>query len=246
MEVKEDLLCSLEKRLTKHDNNRKEIQDRLQEIRSEIIKEADTLEEKINAELRNSFGPKEERILSLIERLNNKEKGGGDGEKELLIKQAQEEELVNELKYEIQYTEKTDNFVDSYVLEIIETKTDINTKNGDEDIIIGDVTNKLQKHLNKIHESMVTIQNEISEICTKRRKEGDEIEKRINEKLETYFTYEDARIQEAVNMIKGKNSYDDKGEFITKAKLTLLKKQKYSLNNENNNNCDLIVTKNLL
>ena len=69
-------------------------------------------------------------------------------------------------------------------------------------------------------------------ICNKTRKEGEELEKRVNGKLEEVFKAEDARIQIAVKVVKEKidsGNPEEVKELTRKAKLTLLKKQKYSL-----------------
>ena len=43
-----ELLVLLEERLVEHDENRKEVQNKLLEVRTEITKDADSLEEKIS------------------------------------------------------------------------------------------------------------------------------------------------------------------------------------------------------
>ena len=81
-----------------------------------------------------------------------------------------------------------------------------------------------------MHESMASAQEKLTEICNERRKEAEELEKRINEKLEEVFKAEDAHIQSAVKMIK-ENIVSEEPEEVKdltrKAKLTLLKNQKY-------------------
>ena len=50
----------------------------------------------------------------------------------------------------------------------------------------------IQEHLEKTHEYRDAIQEKLDEICNKRRKEGYELEKRVNGKLEEVFKAEDA------------------------------------------------------
>ena len=68
----------------------------------------------------------------------------------------------------------------------------------------------------------------MAEICNERRKEGDELEERVNGKLEELFKAEDSRIQSVVKVVNERIGSEVK-ELTRKAKLTLLKKQKYSL-----------------
>ena len=92
-----EVLQLLEERLVQHDKNREVVQSQLQEACAKIVSGTNSLEEKINADIHKDFVQKEERILALIEKLN--EEGRGDwGE---LIKQAKEE-LSKGWKYEIQ------------------------------------------------------------------------------------------------------------------------------------------------
>ena len=71
--VLKELLVLLEERLVEHDENRKEVQNKLLEICSKIMKDADSLEEKISGEISEDFNAKEEEILGIIEKLNKGE-----------------------------------------------------------------------------------------------------------------------------------------------------------------------------
>lgn len=166
------LLYLLEERLVEHNNNRKEVQGQLQKIYSKMTEEADLLEEKINVELYKTLDPKEERILSLVEQLN----GEGNDIKSL-VKQAQNE-LSSEVKYEIQHLENVSSFADSYKLKASPVRVGVKEENNTEEIV-----NRLQEHLNKIHETANYVRDEMTEICTKRRNEAGELEKIINEKM---------------------------------------------------------------
>lgn len=53
-----ELLCSLEERLVQHDNNTREVQDKLRRVCPEINKEVISLEERLNEELHISFNEK--------------------------------------------------------------------------------------------------------------------------------------------------------------------------------------------
>ena len=64
------LLQLLEERLVQHDDNRKEVQERLQSICSKVTEEANSFEEKTSGVICKAFDEAEERILGLIEELN--------------------------------------------------------------------------------------------------------------------------------------------------------------------------------
>ena len=103
----------LEERLVQHDESRKEVQDKLQEISAQELGDADLLEEKINEEVRKDFDPRAARISSIIDKIANKNTNF-DG----LIKEAQDE-LSTEYNYEIQHFKYENKFIDSYKLNII-------------------------------------------------------------------------------------------------------------------------------
>ena len=223
METLKKLLGFLEERLEQHDENRKEVQNEFLEKCSKIREGADSLEEKISGIISENFNAKEEKILGLIEKFNE-----GKGDMDGLVKKAKEE-LSKEWKYEIQHSESPEkSFVDSYELEIssAEVEKELDSDN------IDCITSQLQEHFEKIHESMTAAQEKLTEICNKRRKEAEELEKRFNGKLEEAFKAEDTRIQEVVKLVKekiGSENPEEVKELTRKAKLTLLKNQKYSL-----------------
>lgn len=244
------LLCLLEERLVGHDNNRKEVQDQLQEMCAKTMEELDLLEEKINEEMHITFEKTEERILSLIEKLNNKEEN--DDKLNSFIKQALKE-VSNEQKYEIQHTGKTGSLVGSYKLIVLSVKA---KKKGnlsfkcDTTSRIECTISKLQKHLKKNHTSMIAAQNKLTEICSKKRMEINEVNNRINEKLERYFIQEDARIQGVVGLIRQSmdtGNVEDIDELSIKAKAVLVLVQRYELydisGGKQDSNYDLIITR---
>ena len=217
------LLCLLEERLVQHDNSRKEVQNRLEEMCSEMKEEANFLEAKIDEEAREDYGKREEQTFELLGKLGEEENDSLDG----LIKEAQEE-LSKELKYEIQHSGSMESFACSFELKISSVKIEkkVNLNNVDS------IVNKLQERQNRIHESMVAAQEELTGICNKRRKEVVDLGNMTNEKLEVAFKQEDARIQSVVKMVKEKigcRDPEEVKELTRKAKLTLLKSQKYSL-----------------
>lgn len=112
------LLGLLEEKLTRHDENRKEVQKKLEETCSEIRKGADSLEERISGEIREDSNAKETRIYGLIEKLNE-----GGGNLDALVKDA-EEELSREFKYEIQQSSPENSFADSFELKISSVKVE--------------------------------------------------------------------------------------------------------------------------
>ena len=218
-----ELLGLLKERLVEHDENRKDVQNKLKETYSKITKDADSLEEKISRKIQKDFNPKEEEILRLIEKLNERE-----GDMDVLVKKAKEE-LSNEWEYEIQHSElPKKSFVDSYELKVSSVKVEKELNFDSTKSIIS----QLQEHLEKIRESMTTTQEKLVEICNERRKEGEELEKRVNGRLEEVFKAEVSRIQSVVKVVKENIDSEDHDEvkgLARKAKLTLLKNQKYSL-----------------
>ena len=216
-----ELLGLLEERLVEHDESRKKVQNKLLKICSKTTKDADSLKEKISGEISEDFEEKEEEILSLTEKFNR-----GEGDVEVFVKKAKEE-LAREWKYEIQHSNSAKSFVDSYGLKVssVKVKKELNFD------IIESITNKLEEHLNKISEYKDAAQEKLMKICNERRKEADELEARINGKLEEVFKAEDARIQKVVKVVKdniGSEDPEEVKELIRKAKVTLLKNQKYS------------------
>ena len=159
--VLKELLVLLEERLVEHDESRKEVQAKLKETRSKIMKDTDSLEERISKEISEDFNPKEEEIFSLIKKLNE-----GEGDMDALVKKAQKI-LPKEWKYEIQYLKKEKSFVDSYELKVSSANVEKEfNSDGIESII-----NVLQEHLEKVHKFMAAAQEKLGEICNKTRKE---------------------------------------------------------------------------
>ena len=226
-EVKE-LLRLVEERLVQHDNNRRELQEKLESIHTRNLRDADLMEERFNREIREDFDKKEERILGLIERLNE---GGGD-DLESILNQAQKELSVEQL-YEIESFPPGSTSVDSYKLRIVsvpvETKKEIASDNENK---AEEVSKLLRDHLDKIHESMTAVQDEIAGTCTMRRKESEEMKSAINEKLGPAFGEEDARLQGFVKLLRdnidNENS-DEVDELEAKTKAALIETQRYGL-----------------
>lgn len=218
------LLRLLEERLVQHDDNRREVQNELHEACTKGVEEADSLEETIINKAREAFDETEERILGLIVKLNE-----GDN-LDTFIGQAQNE-LSTKQRYKIGRTKGAKSFIDLYKLEIASVQIE-GKKRPDELSQAECIANKLQKHLDKTHESMVVAQSKIAEICSKRRDEVEENEKRVNAQLESLFIKEDARLQEVVGMIRRRidnGNTEETNEAIIKAKSTLLTKQRYVL-----------------
>ena len=237
MKTLKKALYSLEERLDEHDENRKEVQNELLEVCSKIAKDADSLEEKMSGKISEDFEEKEKEILGLIEKLNR-----GEGKINTLVEQAQEV-LSKEWKFEIQHSKSPiTSFVDSYRLEVSSVKAEKKFNIHKTESIV----NLLQEHFNKIQESRDAAQDRVAEICKGRRKEREELEKRINEKLEKLFEEEDARIQSVVKMVEERIDSEDpeKVKKLTrKAQLTLLNNQKYSLKSDSLDSYDLKVKK---
>ena len=234
--VLKELLVLLEERLVEHDESRKEVQAKLKETCSKITKDADSLEEKISGEISKDFNSKEERIFGLIEKLNE-----GEGDMKVLIKKAKDE-LTKEWKYEIQHYESARTFVDSYRLKVSSVKVEKELNFDSTEAIV----NALQEHLEKIQRSKDAAEEKLGEICNQRRKEGEELEERVNGKLEEVFKAEDAGIQNVVKVVKERVNSEDPDEvkdLKRNAKLTLLKNQKYSLKGNSFGSYDLKVEK---
>ena len=87
-----------------------------------------------------------------------------------------------------------------------------------------------------VQESRDAALDKLMEICNGRGREAEELEKRVNGKLEELFKAEVARIQSFVKVVKEKIDSKDLGEvkeLTRKEKLTLLKSQRYSLYGKN-------------
>ena len=151
-----------------------------------------------------------------------------------LMEQAHEI-LSSEPKAEIQHSGSGEGFASSYNLKISSVKKEMNigpTTAADDDEVVESIVSLLQEHFNRIQESKASVQDELVEICAKRRKEIEEIGQRINSELEGPFTQEDARIQDVVKAVKERIGSKDPEEVKTltrKARLTLLKNQRYTL-----------------
>ena len=249
-------LCLLEERLTQHDDNRKEVQGELQKIYKRSLQETESSEERIIVEIRKDFDTKEERILSLIRMLDSKPSGpSGEGGQNLsdLIEQAQKE-LSVEQKYEIEQADPLDNASEPYKFSILEVQTD-NGANGSLDKAdnvsnqIDLIVDQLKEHLDKIYDSMTAAQDKLVVLCTEKCNKAEEMKKRINEKLEPYFSQEDARIQKVVSHLRKKignsGSNPDELELLTsEAKVALVTNQKYFIAKEKAcDSYDLVVTK---
>ena len=219
-----ELLDLLEERLVEHDENRKEVQRELQEKCSKIREDADPLEEKMSEKIQKDFNAKEEEIFGLIKKLN-----GGKYKFSAMVKQARGI-LSKEWKYEIQHSGSPEkSFAESYELKVssVDKEKELDFFDNTELII-----SQLQEKHEKIRESMAAAQEKLGEICNKRREEGDELEKRINGRLEEAFKAEDARIQSVVKIARERIDSEDPEEVKELArnwKLTLAKKQEYSL-----------------
>ena len=62
------LLSLLEEKLLHYDRSREEVQRELHEVSLNGDKEADSLEERINADIHSAFDKEEEEVLSVIEK----------------------------------------------------------------------------------------------------------------------------------------------------------------------------------
>ena len=231
MDKPKALLCSLEERLVEHDENRKVVQAKMNAICNKASEEATFLEEKIGCEIRKEFDSTEEGTLSTIGELNNKLENPKEGDElDTLIEKARK--CLVEQKYEIEQLENAQNFVDSYKLTV--SSTPINEDNVSVTNKIERIASLLQMNLEKTHESMISAQGRLLEICNKRREEAEEMKKRVNGKLGELFTKEDARLQGVLKEVRekiGSESPSEVKEVMIKAKTTLITKSKYSLEN---------------
>ena len=222
----------LEERLVEHDNRRKEVQEKIKERGARALRGVDSLEGRISGEISGTFGKTEEEVSTLIDKLANG-KWAGDKEMNSLMERAHEI-LSSEQKAEIQHPGSGKGFASSYKLEITSIKKEMNLgpTTTDDDEVVESIVSLLQEHFNRIQESRASVQDEIVEICAKRRKEIEGIGQRINSELEAPFTQEDARIQEVVKLVKEKIGSKDSEEvkaLTRKARLTLLRNQRYTL-----------------
>ena len=238
------LLSLLEERLVQHDDNRKEIQSQIDDICARTQKDADSLEEKLGGEIRTSFDSIERGICRVIEKLNNKAEKPKE-RNELKVINDQIQNYIAEKRYEIRQLANMNSFISSYTFKVasvpIEEGSEIYRMSlmGEFDVTGDDDANKIERittilkpNLDKAHESMVAAQDRVVEICRKRREEADGAKERINGRLEELFSKEDARIQEVVKAVRGRLDSEDPyeaKELVTRAKITLVTRQKYSL-----------------
>lgn len=238
----EKLACLLEERLAQHDNNRKDVQHQLEVAYAKFMKRTGLQEEKLSGEIRSAFDTKEERILSLIERLDDRKEDFN-----ALVEEA-EEELSSKQAYQIGYSKRTAGcYLNIYSVKTKNKKSAISgAPNSVEHTI-----ERLKKHLDKIHASMVAAQDRLEEICAEERRKAEETEKEINGRLKRLFTKEDARLQSLLNNIResiDSGSFREQKTMTLRAKVALIKSQSYSLRNKASNNSrfscyDLVVTK---
>ena len=237
MSTLKELLCLLEERLVQHDENRKEVQRELQEICTKIKRGVDPLEEKVSEDICKAFNKTEERISNLIVKLNERieHPETSKGDISALIRQARQF-LSSERSYEIEHSEKAKSFAGSYKLKVSSTKVkkEFDFDNTtDEASKVELITAQLQECLNKFQESKMYVQDKLVEICNKKRREADGLETRVNGELEELFSREDARLQEAVKILKknmeNENPTDAK-KLAKIAKTALINNQIYSLN----------------
>ena len=220
-----ELLLLLEERLVHHDNNRKKIQETLAKLCSRIRNEADSKEEEISRKIHEDFDPREEEIINLIQKLNNKE-----GDLDSLVSKALEE-LSVDLNYDIKYYDFTDDFVSSCKLGVSTNKIEKELNFNGVDLVES-VANALQEHLDKVSNSVAEARDKLAEVCNERRGGAKKLEKKVNERLEQLFTQEDARIQEVVKLVREKvdgGSPEEVEEMAKVAKAALIMTQKYSL-----------------
>ena len=156
--------------------------------------------------------------------------------------------LSSEPKAEIQHSGSGKGFASSYELKITSVKKERNIGpiTGDDEVVES-IVSQLQEHFNRIQEFKASVQDELVGICAKRRKEIEGIGERINSELEGPFTQEDARIQDVVKLVKeriGSKDPEEVKELTRKARLTLLKNQRYALKDANlYEDCGLRVVK---
>ena len=232
-----ELLGLLEYRLALHENNLSCIQDRLQELCDRIKEEANKLEKRIRGEIDKAFSETEKRILEIAQQFNSRLENQEDGSNLFgLIKRAHDE-LSYKQEYEIISNEWAFSFPGAHDLYISQVRAD---KEFDLDVptyeetIIEPILDKLEEFLEEDHDSMVAAQDETTRICDLRRKESEELEKRIKGKLEPLYYQEDARLHEITSLIREKidtGSPEELRELKVRAIKTLVTPQKYELSN---------------
>lgn len=225
------LISLLEERLVQHDDNRKEIQSKVDDICAQAQREADSLEEKLGGKIRVSSDSAEGSTLNAIGELNSKLENPDKGmSKDTIIRNARC--YMNELKFEIRRIKDAKNFVDSYVFAVSSTPIKEDNASGANEM--ERIVALLQENLEKIHESMISAQDSVLEICSRRRKEAEEMKKRVNESLEEFFSKEDARLQGALKEVRekmGSTNPKEVREAVARGEAALVVGLKYSLEN---------------
>ena len=93
----------------------------------------------------------------------------------------------------------------------------------------------LEEHIGTHDSSRMEVQERLHTLCDGGRKQIDELENRVKKALETKFTEEDSRFQEALNdLLVAVNTAEEKGgdkllEAVKKARAELLVTQTYKL-----------------
>ena len=228
------LVSLLEERLVQHDENRKEVQAKLDAIYNKAPEEAASLEDKIGCEIRKEFDSIEEGTLSAIGELNSKLDNSKEGRNlDTVITEARH--FMKEYKYAIEQLENAQSFADSYRLTISSVPANEDNASGANEA--ERVAGLLEKSLEKTHESVVSAQDRLLEICNKRREEAEEMKKRVNGRLGELFTKEDARLQGVLKEVREKIGSDNPGEVreaVAQAEAALITGLRYSLENPAN------------
>ena len=256
MELK-DYLNKFEERLVEHDKSREEVQDQVHDICSRALEEADALEERFSEEISKPFEETEARIFGFIEKLNEvieklssasnteeeeegkddeKGKGKKDCEKELkgLINKAQKE-LSWDYQYKLEHNESAESFEEAYKFAVTKSKgrgrLDLR-EIPDAASKTAFVVERLEEHLERVSEAMCAAQSELAEVCSARRSDAEELEKKINTAMEPVFAAEDARIQGVVKPLRERaesGSAEEVSALLGKARAAFVMAQRYGL-----------------
>ena len=209
----------LEKRLAQHDENRKDVQGKIDKVYPRLIGGIDSLKEKISEEIDTDYKKRGDQTCKLNEKLED------EGDLSAFVKQAKEI-LSREWKYVIQPRESGVDFANSCELKISSVKVEKELDSDDTEYI----KNELQEYLKKDHIVKDAAVDELTAICNTKLVKVKEFENRVNEQFGEVFKNEDERIQVTFNQINERINSKDPDEIkrlVRKAKLTLLINQRY-------------------
>ena len=240
---------ALRERLDKHNEGRKEVQDKLHKTCEEYRKRVTDIEIKTSEDLEKQFTEEDNRIQSILSDLRTAK--DDEISKELqkakaVLSVAQTYELNEEgrtmIKNPWHYGWNPDKFMEyeenpsyhyySIIPELItKKKTEVQTKTETD---VESITEALIRRLDEHDENRRTVLERLQEICRGYSKQIDDLEGKINDEIKKEFKKEDDRYQSALvytqnAMPLSKLKEDDAFDAALRAEAELIVIQRYDL-----------------